>query len=137
MYEILKQSKATLTIPNVRRLNYLELFLDVRVKQTIEVEAIRAFFPTSQVRYFVPVNDVAFCAKLGKVRYFRVYGSEKKAGVGNGTVTDVGWTIVPSQADTGIDLFPFTFAFLDTFRWQEFHNACYGIGCTIPLGPSW
>lgn len=50
----------TRTIANVSGLNDFELFLDIWVEQTVEVKPIWTFFPASEIRNFVSMDDVAF-----------------------------------------------------------------------------
>ena len=49
------------TIANIGRLDDIEFFFDIRVKQTIEIETVGSLFPAREISYFVSVNDVALC----------------------------------------------------------------------------
>lgn len=81
-------------------MNNFEFLANPRIKKTGEIKSVRTFLPTSEIRYFVSVNDVAFCSQLVEVAHFRVDGGQKEARVRDGTVTNVARAIIPCQTHT-------------------------------------
>ena len=87
---------------DIRALYDLELFLDVRVKESAEVEAVRALLIAAEVGDFIPVQDVALAPQRVDGQHLRKYGGKEEAGVSAWPVADVDGTIVPGQAYTGV-----------------------------------
>lgn len=81
-------------------LNNFEFLANPRIEKTSEIKSVRTFLPPREIRYFVSVNDVAFCSQLVEVAYFRVDGGQKEARVRDGAVTDIARTIIPCETDT-------------------------------------
>lgn len=91
------------TISNVSREQDLEIFLDIRIKQLVEIEAIRFTFPLCEICELVAMNDIALGAELGDVAYFGVDCGEEEARVSDVAIGDVGGAVVPREAHTGVN----------------------------------
>jgi hypothetical protein len=98
-------------------LNDLKLLFDIRIEKTIEKKSVRTLLPSSQVGYFIPVQDVASGTKLIYVADLRINGCEKEARICDRTITDVTWTIIPSQANACIYFLSLAFTLGGAFWW--------------------
>lgn len=84
------------TISDVDRRYNFEFLPDPWVEEAVEIKSIRAFFPSSQIRYFISVYDMTLGTELTKIADFRIYSSEEETTVRDRTIAHVAWSIIPS-----------------------------------------
>lgn len=126
------------TIPDVCCLDDLEFLFDVRIKKPIKIKAIRAFLPSSEVSYFVPVHNVAFGTQLIDVAHFGVYCGQQQARVADRAITYITGAIIPGQAHPCVEVrLGITSRALGGSFWREkFHDSCYGVRGAVSNRPT-
>src|SRR3954453_2674723 len=127
----------TPTVSNIFCGDNFEFLLDIRVEKAVKIKSVRAFLPTSQVRYLVSMNNVAFGSKLVYVGHFGINSCEKQARIGNWTICYVGGTIVPRQANAIVENVFLVPDFWTALGLEELHYTGNRIRGSLSDSPGW
>ena len=76
----------------------LEFLPNPRVEETLEIKSVWTFLPTSEVGYFISMDNVAFRAQLADVAHLGVYSREEEAAIRYCAVAHVARSIIPCEA---------------------------------------
>jgi hypothetical protein len=111
-----------LTVADVFGWNDFEFPLNVRVEQPVEIESVGTFLPTGKITDFIPVDYIAFPAKVIDVGDLRIDGSQKKSRVCDCTIADIRRPVIPSESNAIVIIVLLVSAFGTAFGLQELHN---------------